>query len=137
MKKKLDLEKEQQAYEIKAKEYLKDPKKMETLVNKAVQKSKKRKGALGSVWEKLTLLIELIKAYSKGDYRLVSKGTIITVIGAIIYFVSPIDVIPDFIAGLGIVDDAAIIGFALKKIESELDDFIIWKNNQIESPLDE
>jgi uncharacterized membrane protein YkvA (DUF1232 family) len=137
MKKKIELEKEQHAYEIKAKEYLKDPKKVERLVNQAVQKSKRQKGTLGIAWDRLKLFIELIKAYSNGEYRKVSKGTIITVIGAIIYFVSPVDVVPDFIAGLGIVDDAAVIGFALKKIGSEIEDFKNWKNqHKPESPLD-
>jgi uncharacterized membrane protein YkvA (DUF1232 family) len=123
----LDMEHHQ--YEIKAREYLKNPKKIEGLINSAVKKSKHKKGALGASREKLTLFIELVKAYSKGEYRLVSKGTIVTVIGAIIYFVSPVDIIPDFIAGLGIVDDAAVIGFALKKIGTEMEDFKRWKND--------
>jgi uncharacterized membrane protein YkvA (DUF1232 family) len=126
-----DLEKEQELYEGKARNYL-DPEKAEALLQKAIRKANDKKGSLGEVWEKLQLFFELIKAYFKGEYRNVSKGTILTILGAIIYFVSPIDMVPDFIVGLGILDDAAVIGFAIKKISVELEDFQRWK--QEESP---
>jgi uncharacterized membrane protein YkvA (DUF1232 family) len=126
-----DLEKKQELYEGKARKYL-DPEKAEALLQKAIRKANDKKGSLGEVWEKLQLFFELIKAYFKGEYRNVSKGTILTILGAIIYFVSPIDMVPDFIVGLGILDDAAVIGFAIKKISVELEDFQRWK--QEESP---
>lgn len=134
--KKMNLQKEQQKYDIKAKEYLHDPRKAESLIKNAIQKSSKQKGALGAAWEKLTLCIDLIRAFEKGEYRHVSRGTIITILGALIYFVSPVDVVPDFIAGLGIVDDAAVIGFALKKIGAEVDEYKRWKETRANSPLD-
>ena len=40
--------------------------------------------------------------------------------GAVAYFVTPTDVIPDFIAGLGFTDDAAVLMAALKAIGSNL-----------------
>ncbi|MDP4163640.1 MAG: DUF1232 domain-containing protein, partial [Bacillota bacterium] len=49
------------------------------------------------------------------------------VIGSVIYFVSPIDLVPDFIAGLGFLDDAAVIGFTLKKISGDLERYKEWK----------
>jgi uncharacterized membrane protein YkvA (DUF1232 family) len=127
--KKEDLEKEQELYEGKAKEYL-DPEKAEALLQKAIRKANDKKGSLGEVWEKLQLFFELLKAYFKGEYRKVSKGTILTILGAIIYFVSPIDMVPDFIVGLGILDDAAVIGFAIKKISVELEEFQRWKKEE-------
>jgi uncharacterized membrane protein YkvA (DUF1232 family) len=122
-----DLEKEQENYANKANDYIYNQQKTEGLLKKAVLKAKSNKSTLGEAWEKLQLLVDLVKAYSKGEYRQVTKSTIITVIGAILYFVSPIDLVPDFIAGLGILDDAAVIGFTLKKVSSELDEFKKWK----------
>lgn len=40
--------------------------------------------------------------------------------GAVAYFVTPADVIPDFIAGLGYTDDAAVLTAAIKAIGSNL-----------------
>ncbi len=131
------LEKEQVKYENKANDYIGNQQKTEGLLKKALIKAKTNKGTLGEAWEKLQLLVDLVKAYSKGDYRHVTKSTIITVIAAILYFVSPIDFVPDFIAGLGILDDAAVIGFTLKKVSAELDDFKKWKRTAtLRSPLD-
>jgi uncharacterized membrane protein YkvA (DUF1232 family) len=123
------IKEEQLEYEKKAWEFIDNKQKTEGLVKHALTKADKRKTALGETWEKLELLIDLVKAYSKGEYRSVSKNTMITVIGALIYFITPIDIIPDFIVGLGIIDDAAVIGYTLKKVSAELDEYKKWKQS--------
>ncbi|WHY68484.1 YkvA family protein [Neobacillus sp. SuZ13] len=130
-------EKEQHKYTNEAKEYLLNPQKTEGLLNKALKMANEKKGSLGEVWEKLQLFFELVKSYSKGEYKNVSPSTILTVIGTLLYFVSPLDLVPDFIIGLGILDDAALIGFTVKKISTELDAFSKWKRAfSNENPLD-
>ncbi|WP_051633677.1 YkvA family protein [Bacillus sp. UNC41MFS5] len=130
-------EKEQHKYSNEAKEYLRNPQKTEGLLNKAIKMANEKKGSLGEVWEKLQLFFELVKAYSKGEYKNVSPSTILSVIGTLLYFVSPLDLVPDFIIGLGILDDAALIGFTVKKISTELDAFSKWKRAfSDENPLD-
>jgi uncharacterized membrane protein YkvA (DUF1232 family) len=116
--------------------YIDNPKKTEGLLKKAILKAKNNKGTLGDAWEKLQLFVDLVQAYSKGEYRNVAPSTILTIIGAILYFVSPLDVVPDFLVGLGIVDDAAVIGFTLKKLSVEINEFKKWKHSTIENPLD-
>ena len=110
-----------------AKGYLDNPKRTEGLLKKAFLKAKNNKGTLGEAWEKLQLFFDLVQAYSKGDYRKVAPATILTIIGAILYFVSPLDVVPDFLVGLGILDDAAVISFTLKKLSAEITEFKNWK----------
>ncbi|MFJ5713542.1 YkvA family protein [Neobacillus sp. NPDC093127] len=121
------LEREQHKYADEAKDYLANQQKTQQLLNKARKKAQRKKGNLGDAWNKLQLFIDLVKAYSKGEYRNVSTKTIITVIGALLYFVSPLDLIPDFIIGMGFIDDAAVIAYALKKISTEIDAFSDWK----------
>lgn len=132
-----DFENSQRKNEDKARDYINNEKKTEGLLLQAIKKANDNKSILGEAWEKLQLLTELVKAYSKGEYRKVSKGTILAVIGAILYFVSPLDVVPDFIVGLGILDDAAVIGFTIKKLSKELDEFKKWKTTSLayENPL--
>src|SRR3954447_21583373 len=115
-----------------AKGYLHNPKKTEGLIKKAINKARNNKGTLGDAWEKLQLFFDLVQAYSKGEYRNVAPTTILTIIGAILYFVSPLDVVPDFLVGLGILDDAAVISFTLKKLSAEIDEFKKWK--QVKKP---
>ena len=118
-----------QKYESKANEYFDDNDKTQDLLNSAIKKANQKKGSLSEVWDKLQLLFKMLKAWIKGEYKDISKRSMITIIAGILYFVSPIDLIPDFIAGLGIVDDAAVIGFILKQISSDLEKFKIWKEN--------
>ena len=73
------------------------------------------------------LLISLLKSYAKKEYREVPVGTILTVVAALIYFLSPIDLIPDFIPGVGLIDDLAIISFCIYGIKNDLDDYKKWK----------
>jgi uncharacterized membrane protein YkvA (DUF1232 family) len=45
------------------------------------------------------------------------KGTIV---GALAYFVLPVDAIPDVIVGLGLTDDAGVVGTALTAVASHI-----------------
>jgi uncharacterized membrane protein YkvA (DUF1232 family) len=133
------LEKEQQRYTDRASDYIGNQQKTQGLLNKAIKMANDKKQNLEEVWEKLQLFFELVKAYSKGEYKNVSPSTILTVVGTLLYFVSPLDLVPDFIIGLGILDDAALIGFTVKKLSRELDLFSKWKRANLfaqENPLD-
>ncbi|WHY02172.1 DUF1232 domain-containing protein [Neobacillus sp. DY30] len=132
---------EAKKHQESAKGYLNNPKKTDGLLKKAILKARNNKGTLGHAWEKLQLFFDLVQTYSKGEYRNVAPATILTIIGAILYFVSPLDVVPDFLVGLGILDDAALISFTLKKLSEEITEFKKWKQNDsfaslIKSPLD-
>ncbi|WP_160720379.1 YkvA family protein [Bacillus sp. USDA818B3_A] len=131
--------KEQNKYINKAKEFIGNPQKIKDLLKRAADKATEKKGPLGDVWDKLLLFVELVKAYSKGEYKNVQPSTIVTIIGALLYFVSPLDIVADFIIGLGLLDDAAVIGYTLKKVSKELDQFEKWKSDKsipLENPLD-
>ena len=117
-------------YLDKAKTYLNNTTKSTELLDEATTKSNKNKNALEEVWDQLQLLISMFRAWVKGDYKEIPTKTIITIIAAIIYFVSPIDFIPDILVGLGFADDAAIIGFTIKQITNDLEKFKIWQAKQ-------
>lgn len=115
----------------KAEEYARDPEKAKKLVDEAMKKAKgKNKGPLGEVWRYLTALIRLTRAYFNKRYTDVPWQTIVLAIAAIIYFVSPIDLIPDFIVGAGYLDDAAVISFVVASIKADLDNFLDWEDDQ-------
>jgi hypothetical protein len=85
----------------KAKNYLNDPKKLKELIDRARIKatSAGRYGPLKPIWESIMALLRLLRAYWRGDYRQVPLQSLILIVAAILYFVSPIDIIPDFRAG--------------------------------------
>ena len=85
-------------------------------------------GFLARVFSDLRLLLPLIRDYWKGTYRDVSVKSIVTFIVALAYIISPIDLIPDYIIGLGQIDDAAILGFSLYFMEKDLKKYKEWKD---------
>ncbi len=113
-----------------AKTYLNNKTKSNELLDEATTKSNTNKNALEEVWDNLQSLIAMFRSWVKGDYKEIPTKTILSIIAAIIYFVSPVDFIPDFIAGLGFADDAAIIGFTIKQITEELEKFKVWQAKQ-------
>ncbi|MEN2767375.1 YkvA family protein [Ornithinibacillus xuwenensis] len=119
-------------YEAKANEYYADNEKTEKLVRDAKAKSEKNKSALGDAWEKIQLLFELVGSWRKGEYRAIPKKSIIMIIATIIYFVSPVDLLPDFIVGLGLFDDAAVISFTFKQIANDLEKYRAWRDSSRE-----
>jgi uncharacterized membrane protein YkvA (DUF1232 family) len=124
----------------KATEYLGDPKKTEKLLEDAAKKAKnyeKNRGPLDEVWSYLTALYRLLRAYFRGDYRDIPWRSIVLVTVGIVYFVSPIDLIPDFIPVVGLVDDAAVIMFVVNQIKADLDNFLAWEISQAEEEDDE
>ena len=86
-----------------------------------------RLGFLARLFQDLKLLIPLIKDYWKSTYRDVSVKSIIIFVVALAYIISPIDLRPDYIIGLGQIDDAVILGLSLYFLEKDLRKYKEWK----------
>ncbi len=74
-------------------------------------------------------MISLVRSYTKKEYTEIPIGTIIAIVSALIYFVSPVDLIPDVIPVAGHLDDAAVVGACLALVKSDLDDYKEWREN--------
>ena len=84
-------------------------------------------GALSKLWNDIKLMVNLITDYVKGDYTDVPWRVIAAITGAIVYFASPIDVIPDFIPVVGYLDDALVIKLAIDLASEDLNEYKRWK----------
>lgn len=78
--------------------------------------------------DKVVLLGGLIKAYATGEYRNIEFHNLLKVIAGFIYFISPIDLIPDLLPYVGLTDDVALLMFIIKSIGNEIEKFEQWKN---------
>ena len=85
-------------------------------------KSKAKHGALKQFAEDVTLFFAMLKDSFSGKYHL-PFGTITSVIGTLLYIFSPIDIIPDVIPGIGLVDDAAVMTLCLNFIKNDIDGY--------------
>lgn len=113
----------------KAKKYIKDHKRLTTLISKSLKKitnlkdKEKRKELMGDFY----LSMQLVKDWSTGKYKGVSITSVIKIVAGILYFVMPIDAIPDFLLGTGLLDDFTIISYLLVGLKSDLDKYKIYK----------
>ena len=118
-------------YRERAKRIAASPEEVAALAGAAAQKLAKATGLPGrfrAVREELSTFIALLKAWVNGDYRQVSARTLVTVIAAVLYFVVPFDLIPDFIAAIGLLDDAAVIGYVIGVVRDEIAEFERWRS---------
>ena len=83
-----------------------------------------------NVKEKFFILGRLLKAYSLGKYREIPWKTLLLVTAAVLYFVNPIDLIPDWIPGIGLTDDMGILMSVYTSLKSEIDKFLTWEKSQ-------
>ncbi|WP_397449284.1 YkvA family protein [Pseudomonas sp. NA-150] len=94
-----------------------------------------RKGAeqgdrLGKFKDDLRLLQALCLAYWRGEYRAISPKALVAVVAGLMYFLSPIDLIPDWIPVFGMLDDIVVLGWVMKSLHVELDAFRAWRDAQ-------
>lgn len=114
---------------------LKKPDKLEKLIADARNKAARLdKGPIGEARDGFFALFRLVNAYARGHYRDISWSNLVLVVASIIYFVAPIDMLPDFLVALGYIDDAAILGWTIRAIADELTRFTAWENDQAPDP---
>ena len=114
----------------KAENYLRQPTLLRKLLLDSYTKAQ-QKNELGNLaheaWTTLQTLFRLIKASVAGDYTGVPATTLVAAVAVLIYFISPIDLIPDFIPVVGLIDDMALIAWFSLTIKTEIDKFHEWE----------
>ncbi|HPD38719.1 YkvA family protein [uncultured Mesotoga sp.] len=84
-----------------------------------------RKEVVGLL-ERLGLMVAMIKDYFNGRYRRLPFNTLVALIAALIYFVSPVDAIPDVIPGIGFLDDAGVIAIVFMNFNKDITAYENW-----------
>ena len=82
----------------------------------------------------IRLLISLLQDYRRGNYEGIPWSSIAAVIVSLLYLLNPFDIIPDMIPGIGLLDDAAMMGVCLSMINADFQRYKEWKQNQVPTP---
>jgi len=107
-------------------------------IEKVVEKSEeieekfKARGPLKRFIEDYRVLKELIRDYRGGRYRQALYGTIAAAVFALLYVFNPLDLLPDVLPIIGVLDDASVITACLMLIERDLGKYRNWKVRQVD-----
>ena len=75
-------------------------------------------------------MVRLVRSFISGEYRDISLGTIISGLAVLLYVLSPIDLVPDFIPMLGFLDDLSLVSWWVGKFQAEIIKFRTWENSR-------
>lgn len=106
---------------------LRDENKLKTLVGSAGDKLNSAHAGIKSVGNDASTLTNLVKAWMRREYRDVPWSTLLLTAGALVYFVNPLDAIPDILPATGLIDDAGVIGFVLASVKNDIEKFRKWQ----------
>jgi uncharacterized membrane protein YkvA (DUF1232 family) len=113
-----------------AEAYAQDRNRARNLIEKAISKAYRNKEQLKSIWDSLMSLCRMIRAWSRGEYKALPWKTIVMGLAAAFYFLDPLDLVPDFIPGVGYLDDAMVLGFVIRSIQTDLGKFLNWESSR-------
>ena len=108
-----------------AKDFVNNPSKLDALLVELEQKLK-AVPAIGDTVSELPVLVAMVKSWIKKEYQ-VSPKVLAIIVGAFLYLVKKKDLIPDNIPVIGIADDVAVLGIALKLVSGDVQAYKAWK----------
>ena len=125
------------AFINKAERLVRSPARLQRLAGQATRKlAAQGEDGLREAQDQFETALALVKAWASGEYRDVHTRTIVAVVAALLYFVVPMDVIPDFLLGWGFIDDIAVISYVFAQLKEEINAFRAWQTAS-EDPDDE
>tara|TARA_B100000676_G_scaffold16475_1_gene14677 strand:- start:222 stop:617 length:396 start_codon:yes stop_codon:yes gene_type:complete len=119
-------------YISKAKKIINDDEKLRKLIEDVLKKLKEissDKKTSAKLNDSLRLFIRIINAYTSKEYTYVPWKTICLLVAGLIYFIYPVDLIPDFIPVSGLIDDVILIAWIYESIQDDIENFLEWEKS--------
>lgn len=100
---------------------------------KRLEKKLKIVPKVGDKLARIPLFASLLYDYFKGYYTEIPIGSLLSLMACLVYFVSPIDLVPDVIPFFGYFDDAACLALCWQWISSDILEYQTWKDQMAQS----
>ena len=79
--------------------------------------------------ERLKVITRMVQAWRNKAYTDFSYTTVFISVAILAYFISPVDLLPDFIPFIGGLDDVLLLAYLIKIIDKEIEKFVAWENS--------
>ena len=113
-------------YLRRARILLKHPKRALKLLSRIPKKLRKHPSI--TYWSaRISVAVRLLQAWLRGEYTEVPNTTLSALLAALVYLVFIIDLIPDFLFWLGLLDDSAVLAYVLTRFNRDLEKFEKWE----------
>jgi len=116
----------------KASEYVKNPSKSYKLLYDVEKKMHEKypNDPISKLKRNVKQLSNLFRDWVTGEYKNVPINSIIMIAAGLLYFVVPVDIMPDWLVGLGFIDDATVLSLILKQIGNDIKKYNNWKKSK-------
>lgn len=78
----------------------------------------------------IRLVIRMIQSHFNGTYSSLSTRSILLLVFSMVYFITPVDMIPDFVPLLGFTDDVSVVYFVLQSLAGDVEEYRQWEEAQ-------
>ncbi|AKB75102.1 DUF1232 domain-containing protein [Methanosarcina lacustris Z-7289] len=99
-----------------------------TVFSEELRDAHHHRADLRKILDDLELLFSMLADSFNKKYP-VPKKTALVLTFALLYLISPVDIIPDIIPLLGFADDVAVLAFAFSLIKDDLENYRAWKTS--------
>lgn len=93
-------------------------------------RERSRRGPLARLAGDVFLLFEMVRDFWNGAYTRVPKEVVLWGVAVLAYILSPVDLVPDFLPGVGLLDDAAVFMVFMNSVGNWLDDYRAWRGER-------
>jgi len=113
-------------FTAEATDFVKNPDRLDSLLAEAEEKLRSIP-KIGETISGLPVVISMVKSWIKKEYEVQPK-VLVTIVAALLYLLKAKDLISDKIPVIGMTDDIAVLGIALKLIEPDLNAYRAWRD---------
>ncbi len=87
-------------------------------------------GPLAEMGEDAGQLLAMLKDYTNGTYKEVPRSTVLAGAFALLYVLNPFDLMPDFIPGIGYLDDMSMVALVIGSIRRDISSYARWRRSR-------
>lgn len=84
------------------------------------------------LFTRLKAMPRMLRGAVKGDYPHLGKGQLAMFAAGLAYIISPVDAIPDFLLGIGIVDDFGVFIWLMSSLLGASGRYVEWEREDLE-----